>query len=272
MSRIGDAVHQYRERTPLPITAQAGMLVVAGAAAVTSFDGLRGLAVRCGTPEGIAFLLPVSIDAAAAVATVVWLTYALPAVAAEARNLAWTAIGLSVVGNAVEHALAVLRVAVDPTVMIVVAVVVGGVPPAIYGAIVHLGVAATRPPEPALPRPMFSVQDVPQFEVRLSHPDLGAPAGVPNGTPAPQGGAVPHHPPGPDLGPPTGPIAPPPTQLHPVPDKRTRKELEADAARQDLRDEEGRPLKRREGESVASLRERVEAAETQARRARRAGT
>jgi hypothetical protein len=104
---------------------------------------------------------------------------------------------------------------------------------------VTLDEPAMTTPAPPLPPPRFTVQDVPHFEFRWA--------------PAP-----------PEPEPVTGPIAPPVTQLHPVPAKRTRKELET----------AGVPLgiKRRAGETVDSLRERVEAAETQARRARRAGT
>lgn len=144
MSRAGDAIAAYRARTVLPLAAQAGMAAVAGAAAVTSFDGLRALAERCGTPYAISFLLPVAVDAAAAVATLVWLTSTIPAVITEARRLAWTAIVLSVLGNAAEHAFSVLQIVPPPVYTVALAALVGAVAPAIFGAVVHLAVAASR--------------------------------------------------------------------------------------------------------------------------------
>lgn len=158
ISELAAAVGRYRARTTLPLLAQGGMLVVAGAAAVTSFDGLRGLAQRCGTPPQITFLLPVAIDAAAAVATLVWLTNAVPAVSSEARRLAWAAIILSVIGNAADHALGVLGYVPSPVVMVGIAAVVGAIPPAIFGTVVHLAVAASRRDvsTPAAPRAVFA--------------------------------------------------------------------------------------------------------------------
>ena len=57
----------------LPVT-WLGLAVVLGAAAVLSFAGLRDLAVMVGIAPMLAPLLPVCVDAGAAVATGVWLS------------------------------------------------------------------------------------------------------------------------------------------------------------------------------------------------------
>jgi hypothetical protein len=52
----------------------AGMATAAVSAAVASFAGLRGLAMVAGWPDGLAWLLPVTIDAYAMTSARVWLT------------------------------------------------------------------------------------------------------------------------------------------------------------------------------------------------------
>ncbi|RBM16597.1 hypothetical protein DI005_25260 [Prauserella sp. PE36] len=119
----------------------AGLAVVAGAAAVLSFDALRQLAVLAGTPAGLAWLLPVTFDAAALVATRLWLAGDAPGAARRfARTLALTMIGLSVAGNATSHALVAYQV--TPPWWAVVAV--AAVPPAVLGAVAHLAALAAR--------------------------------------------------------------------------------------------------------------------------------
>jgi hypothetical protein len=122
-----------------------GLAAVALAAALLSFASLRNLAVVCGTPPGLAWLLPVCIDAAALVATRVWLTGDAPDAARRAaRLLALTMIVLSVAGNATDHALAAY--AVRPPWWAVVAV--AAVPPAVLGAVAHLAALAAVRPRP----------------------------------------------------------------------------------------------------------------------------
>lgn len=230
-----EVIAALRRRSALPVPAQGGMLAVAGAAAVTSFQGLRGLASRAGTPPEIAFLLPVAVDAAAAVATLVWLTAEDLAVRAEARRLAWTAIVLSVIGNGADHALAVLGYIPPVYVVVVTAALVGGVAPAIFGATVHLAVHAGRRTAPP-PAPKRVVTLTLRQQVGETPPP-DQEAGVPNGTPEPR-------------------------KLRTVPPRRSRAQLEA----------AGKALPppytvtRLPGELVEDLRARVEKAEREAAR------
>lgn len=138
-----------------------GLGVVAAAAAVLSFSSLRRLAVLSGTPIELAWLLPVCIDAGALVATRLWLATDLPDRAHRfARSLALATIALSVLGNAVSHALIAYQV--TPPWWAVVAV--AAVPPAVLGAVAHLAALArpsattlaptpTSAPAPVTPEP-----------------------------------------------------------------------------------------------------------------------
>lgn len=113
--------------------------LVALAAAITSFEALRGLALLCGFTVWTAPLLPAVVDAGAAAGTLAWLT-------GDGRDrrfgraLALALLGLSVCGNAVGHALTAY--AAQPHWGLVV--VVSGVAPAVLGAVVHLAVVASQ--------------------------------------------------------------------------------------------------------------------------------
>jgi hypothetical protein len=128
-----------------------GMLAVAVAAAVLSFSALTGLAELAGVtaalplPAGgrfrLAWLLPIAVDAYAVTATRVWLRTAGTArTRGYARRNAIGAIGLSVAGNAVYHALDAAGVAslVDVRAGWVVVVAVSAVPPVMLGLVGHL--------------------------------------------------------------------------------------------------------------------------------------
>lgn len=169
-------------RSPGIIT-WAGLAVVAAAAAVLSFASLDGLAALCGTPARLSWLLPISIDAAAVVATRVWLRPGAPdRVRRFARTLAITALGLSVMGNGTEHWLVAFHVA--PPWWAVVAV--AAVPPAVLGAVAHLAAIIVtqdgHPSSPALspasPAPSPAPAD-PNLErvaeLVASDPDVGRP-------------------------------------------------------------------------------------------------
>lgn len=143
-----------------------GLAVVAVAAAVLSFDALRALAALAGTPGELAWLLPVTIDAAALVATRLWLAAGAPDRARTfARSLALTMIAASVAGNATSHALVAYQV--TPPWWAVVAV--AAVPPAVLGAVAHLAALAARQPVPAAVGPV------------LPAPTAGAEVAVPGG-------------------------------------------------------------------------------------------
>lgn len=113
-----------------------GLFVSAVAAAVSSFDGLRSLAIATGWSEWQAPLLPLTIDAFALSAIRIWLLGSV--VSARARRLARSgAIGavlLSLSGNGVWHLVSAGLVPVHW----VVVLVVGAVPPVVLAVIVHL--------------------------------------------------------------------------------------------------------------------------------------
>jgi hypothetical protein len=119
------------------------LFVVAAAAAVLSFDALRSLALLCGFTEQLAWLLPVVVDAGAAVGCLVWLGRSTqPDAARFARTLAWTLLAGSVAGNAVVHGLSAYGLPAPWWLV----VAVSAVAPAVLGASVHLAVLVGRRP------------------------------------------------------------------------------------------------------------------------------
>jgi len=119
----------------------AGLAVVLAAAAVLSFHGLRDLALAVSIPDGLAWLLPVAVDAGAAVSCACWLSRELPADAVGfARWMTWLLLGGTVVGNAAQ--LGMHASGLTPPWW--VAVAVGAIPPAVVGGTVHLAVLVGR--------------------------------------------------------------------------------------------------------------------------------
>lgn len=119
-----------------------GMTVTALSAAVSSFSGLRSLAVVTGWPEALSPLFFLTVDAYAMTATRVWLAGTTRS--AQARRFArWNAvmaIGLSLMGNATWH----LIDAHVLTVTWVIVVLVAAVPPAVLGLLSHLAVLRSQ--------------------------------------------------------------------------------------------------------------------------------
>lgn len=141
----------------------AGLAVVLSAAAVLSFAALRDLAIAVRIHEQLAFLLPIAVDAGAAVSCTVWLA---PATRPDARRFAcwltWSLLGATVIGNASQLGMHANGI-VPPW---WVAVAVGAVPPAVVGGVVHLlvlvGRRDTTPPdedEPATVEELPPVDD-----------------------------------------------------------------------------------------------------------------
>jgi Protein of unknown function (DUF2637) len=127
---------------------RAGLVLVAVAAAASSFGALRGLAIKAGGWGQLAPLLPISLDTFAALSTRLWLTH--DPITREARHWgrasALIAIGLSVAGNAVDHALSAGQLGISWP----LTVAVGAVPPALLGLVIHLAhVASPAPVAPA---------------------------------------------------------------------------------------------------------------------------
>lgn len=135
------------------------LLIVAAAAAVLSFTGIRSLALLCGFDPWLAWLLPVTVDAGAGAASIVWLgPWCPPGARKYGRVLALLLlVGASIGGNALSHGLSAFGI--QPDWMVVVGV--SAIAPAVLGALVHLVVLVGRPDaaqEPDEP-PMVWVQD-----------------------------------------------------------------------------------------------------------------
>lgn len=119
----------------------AGLAVVLTAAAVLSFAALRDLAVAVGITGRLAWLLPVAVDAGAAVSCAAWLSPRAHQDAARfARSMTWALLATTVVGNAAQLGMNANDV-VPPW---WVAVLVGAIPPAVVGGTVHLAVLVGR--------------------------------------------------------------------------------------------------------------------------------
>jgi hypothetical protein len=115
-----------------------GIAVSAISAAVSSFSGLRALAIAAGWSVWLAWLLPVTIDSYAMTATRVWL--AASTGSARARRFArWNASGailLSLAGNATWHLIAAHLLVASWGIVLAV----GAVPALILGLTAHLAV------------------------------------------------------------------------------------------------------------------------------------
>lgn len=118
-----------------------GMSAVLIAAAVLSFEGLYGLATAVGISTYLGWLLPIAVDAGAAVSCAVWLGGRSPVDAARvAGRMTWALLATTVAGNAAHLGMAAEGI----TPPWWVAVLVGAIPPAVVGAVVHLVVLLTR--------------------------------------------------------------------------------------------------------------------------------
>lgn len=118
------------------------MILVLLAAAVLSFAALRDLAELCGVDPLLAPLLPIAIDAGAAVSTRVWLDGRAVAAERYARTMTFALLASTVAGNALHGGL--VASGVRPAWW--VAVGVTAIPPAVVGAVVHLAVLVGRSP------------------------------------------------------------------------------------------------------------------------------
>lgn len=120
-----------------------GLGVVLAAAAILSFDALRHLAMAVSIPEHLAWLLPIAVDAGAAVSCATWLSRRAPKDAARfAAWMTWALLAFTIVGNAGQLGMHAHDV-VPPW---WVAVLVGAVPPIVVGGCVHLAVLVARNP------------------------------------------------------------------------------------------------------------------------------
>jgi len=112
------------------------------------FAGLRGLAAISGWPTGLAWLLPITIDAHAMTSARVWLAASTRSDSARrfARTNALGALIVSIAGNATYHAVGTGLLIVNWPIV----VLVGAVPATVLGLTAHLHALRTRtdaPPE-----------------------------------------------------------------------------------------------------------------------------
>ncbi|GAA2855537.1 hypothetical protein GCM10010472_11050 [Pseudonocardia halophobica] len=137
----------------------AGLAVVLSAAAILSFDALRGLAIAVSIPSGFAWLLPIVVDAGAAVACTIWLSPSSPRDASRfAAWMTWSLLVATVAGNAGQ--LGLHAHGITPPWW--VAVAVGAIAPAVVGSVVHLVVLLVRETGPVPDRvPLPEVDDAP---------------------------------------------------------------------------------------------------------------
>lgn len=130
-----------RTRTRQDLVTWAGLAVVLVAAAVLSFHALRDLAITVRIAESYAWLLPIAVDAGAAVSCACWLSRSVPEDASHfARSMTWALLAGTVIGNAAHLGMTAAGI-VPPW---WAAVLVGAIPPAVVGGTVHLAVLVGR--------------------------------------------------------------------------------------------------------------------------------
>jgi hypothetical protein len=118
------------------------MATAATSATLASFAGLRGLAAVSGWPTGLAWLLPITIDAHAMTSARVWLAASTRSDTARrfARTNAIGALTVSIAGNATYHAVGTGLLTVNWPIV----VLVGAVPATVLGLTAHLHALRTR--------------------------------------------------------------------------------------------------------------------------------
>lgn len=140
-----------------------GLGLVGVTAIIASFGTLMGLAAWVGWQGwGMQLLLPFCLDVLALVSGRVWLSASMTVEARRfAQTVSMTAIGISIVGNAVGHIVTMHNASV---VKVTIAIIVGTIPPAALAAVGHLATLATlRAEEPVaevVAESIKSVQDV----------------------------------------------------------------------------------------------------------------
>lgn len=166
------------------------MAVAATSATVASFTGLRGLALLTGWPDGLAWLLPVTVDAYAMTSARVWLAPGHTPRAARrfARANGLGAISASITGNAAYHAVQAGLLEVSWPII----VLVGAVPATVLGLTAHLHALRGRtedtaliPAHPALP--VDDAEPVPERDPEPPPPSpVHEPVQAPDSGPSPE--------------------------------------------------------------------------------------
>lgn len=150
-----------------PVT-WVGLFIVLAAAAVLSFHAIRDLGITVGIPVELAWLLPIAVDAGAAVSCRWWLSPDVPDAARRfAQRMTWSLLAVSVVGNAAAGGLAAARIVPPWWAASVVFTVAAGV----VGTTVHLAMLVRRgtdgpapselQPAPEVAAALHAVEDEP---------------------------------------------------------------------------------------------------------------
>jgi hypothetical protein len=142
-ARVGPRAPQPGAAPRPPWVVWLGLGVVLLAAAALSFEAIQALALAVGIGPRLAWLLPITVDAGAAVSCAVWLGGRSPDDAARfAGRMTWALLGVTVLGNAGQ--LGMHAYGITPPWL--VAALVGAIAPAVVGSVVHLVVLLTRRP------------------------------------------------------------------------------------------------------------------------------
>ncbi|MGK5544497.1 DUF2637 domain-containing protein [Streptomyces sp. URMC 127] len=141
----GDSTATVRHDWPLAM----GMGAVGLAAAASSYAALQDLALRTSWWPWLSWLLPVTVDAYALTAVRVWLGRSTRnrTARAWAKANAIGGIGLSVAGNAVDHAAAAGVIPVSWPLI----VAVSAIPPVVLGLLVHMAHLRHQTPTDSTP-------------------------------------------------------------------------------------------------------------------------
>ncbi|MFG6197751.1 hypothetical protein [Nonomuraea sp. JJY05] len=167
-----------------------------------SFDTLTHLAELAGwstvweLPNGwkirMAWALPVAVDFYAIATARAWLMrrwWITQATRDHARAGAWWAIGGSVALNSISHALTMLRYHAESFHGVVLAVLIGAVPPVVLAAIAHLRALQNQDRAEAADRDRTRAERIAEQQARRAEAKAGT--GRPDARPKPGTGAVP---------------------------------------------------------------------------------
>lgn len=162
-----------------PIVALGGA-VVGVTAIVASFSTLIGLAHHVGWEDKTAFLFPACIDVLALAAGRVWLNEsATLAARTYGRKVSMVTIAISILGNATGH---IVNMHNASPIKVILAIIVGSIPPAALAAVGHLYTLATMHAEEPVAEAIVaesiesSVQDIVKPEPVKQPVFLGMPA------------------------------------------------------------------------------------------------
>ena len=126
-------------RTIPPGIAYALLAVVGATGLAVSAFYLWHLALQVHMPKELAWSLPVTLDAGAAGATIVWVGGSAGRAREWARAIALCALAATLVGNALSHVIEAKLVEVTPVLVIAIGVVY----PAMFAALAHLTLMLT---------------------------------------------------------------------------------------------------------------------------------